>query len=82
MSELLQGPLPPGTAPEWREGLAIAFRRIAAGVTGGEDAPVPDAWRSPEAVRALVRAYSRALGDFCEAYLEALDRRPLERVLA
>lgn len=82
MSELLHGPLPPGTAPEWREGLAIAFRRIAAGVTGGEDAPVPDAWRRPEAVRALVRAYARALGDFCEAYLEALERRPLERVLA
>lgn len=82
MGTLLQAPAPSGVAEEWREGLAIAFRRLAKGIEGGDEAPIPRSWRDPEAVRALARGYARTLATFRDAYSEALGRRPLERLLA
>jgi hypothetical protein len=82
MGALLQAPAPSGVAEEWREGLAIAFRRLAKGIEGGDEAPIPRSWREPEAVRALARGYARTLAMFRDAYAEALARRPLERLLA
>ncbi|MDW8478940.1 MAG: hypothetical protein RML12_02560 [Xanthomonadales bacterium] len=66
----------------WREGLEAVLRRVSQALLESDRCLLPAAWIEPEAARALLRRYARALAAQRRAHERALERRPLARLLA